>query len=37
MAIKQVKHIKDDTIAVLYENAIIILEIGYNEALVVRQ
>lgn len=37
MRIKQLKHISDDCIAVLFDNCIILLQIGYNNALVVRQ
>lgn len=37
MVIKDIKYINDRTIFVLYEVAIIILEIGANNSLVVKQ
>jgi hypothetical protein len=37
MVIKDIRYLRDSTIFVLYESAIIILEIGYNNSLIVKQ
>ena len=37
MVIKDIRYLNDQTIFVLYENSIVILEIGFNKSLVVKQ
>ena len=37
MVIKDIRYLNDQTIFVLYENSIVILEIGFNKSLVVNQ
>lgn len=37
MVIKDIKFVNDQAIFVLYDNCIIILEVGFNKSLVVRQ
>ena len=37
MVIKQIKYLSDSNIFILYETAIIILEIGFNNSLIVKQ
>lgn len=37
MVIKDVKYLTDSAIFVLYESAIIVLQVGFNDSLVVRQ